>query len=212
MTLCPGGYGTRRYCRSAGRGTCPSDRATYQYRAGRSHWIRAHCFKLDGRAIADQPRFTRSSCHKRPLLRVPCWEWVSGSRSLESLSREPQQRLTANTRARMTGVLDTAEPGGTRKTAIQMELPALGRVTARLPVTINRLQIQIQTADSRSSSKLTSRASELVRSLHDSGLYTESLTIGQHAKPWSNRQCRGIALQRRLRCIQGCGEGAGQDG
>jgi hypothetical protein len=165
-------------------------------------------------------------------------EWVTGSRSLASLSREPQQQLTANTSAQITGVLDTAAsdtelarlvqlqlglleqqhvvwcgdlwPGqGMRwevekhgqqpdpedrcqeiaesasdwATAIQLELPALGRVSARLRVTMDRLQIEIETADSGAASKLTDRASELVHSLHDSGLHADSLTISRRAEP-----------------------------
>jgi hypothetical protein len=165
-------------------------------------------------------------------------EWATGSRSLDCLSGEPQQRLTANTSARITGVLDAAapetelarlvdaqlglleqqrivwrgdlwagqpvqwevekhgwqqdsentssdisEPAGTWTTAIRLELPALGEVSARLRVKADRLQIEIQTADSHSRKKLMGKASELVGSLHDSGFHAESLSISQRAEP-----------------------------
>jgi hypothetical protein len=164
-------------------------------------------------------------------------EWVGGSRSLESLSREPQQRLTANPRTRSKGAVDTDAPPqdlaslvelqldaleqqrmawrgelwpgqfmqwevGKRteqatsqgsheertdpirvwETAIQLELPALGNITARLQVTGSRLQIRIHTSDSWSTSKLTDRTRELVCSLSDSGLLTESLSISHHVE------------------------------
>lgn len=158
-------------------------------------------------------------------------EWVDGSRNLESVSREPQQRLTANPCTRSKGTVDTGAPPqdlaslielhpdaleqqrtawcgelwpglGKRteqptsqgsheertepicvwQTAIQLELPALGNITPRPQVTGSRLQIRIHAADSWSTSELTGRTRELICSLSDSGLLTESLSVSHRVE------------------------------
>ncbi len=73
-------------------------------------------------------------------------------------------------------------PQLTWKTVLDLELPALGSVTAHLQLTGDRLQIRIATAESESASKLADGSPELLCSLSACGLAAPSIEVSHHAE------------------------------
>jgi len=73
-------------------------------------------------------------------------------------------------------------PQLTWKTVLDLELPALGSVTAHLQLTGDRLQIRIATAESQSASTLADGSSELLCSLSACGLEAQSIDVRHHAE------------------------------